>query len=637
MDFCLKLEHYRDTDNEETKDRRRIKPRTADLYGIVRHKSAEISRSEIYLDVRPRPQLDLDGPMDQQRTDQMATGAEVAETALQSVIHHPRYGYDEPRDLLVLAGLSARIGVVTIEWDPKKRPYGELVYRNVRFEDICWTIGTHGPHDPQCWWVCERKRMTPDMIRGMKKFGWQGTDDFVATGNFGDVRQGNDPSLPPGSVRLSNSFSTEPGKPMDDVRVNVLFMWMIEDEDDSTQQRSKYTEMAKHDYYLACPDCGYEEHIEDGTNLPKSGPCPICSGTMHRIEMQHTTAEALAYPDGRLIICPEDGPDTVFYDGEWDCPTRSFRHMTFEPYPHPYEPVGLSDTKLHRNMQLIIDSTFRLAYEQMSENRHLIVTLEDGLTDANGEPWMFSDAQGRVAYARDLATLNGIRDFQGAAVPNGWSEFITQLRNAFIPNFGTTDIYLDPSNTKNIPVGTLERMQQTKELPVLHHVARLQRRESIFFGVTLDMIRSKWTERRWLDYMGPEGTLEYKLIQGTALPDAHVLVTASPEMAKVSQDDAQGLQMVFGAFMQSPAIGEAMARALNVPPDQIAKLKADLGDEQGQNMGQILQKMGMPPQMIQAAMQAFQMSRGGGQGAAPAGGPSPASSAPSNSPALMGQ
>lgn len=617
LDFCLKLEHYRDADNDESNDRRRIKPRTADLYNIVRHKSAEISRSEIYLDVRPRPEAGLDSPMDDQRVQQIQMGAKVAKIALESTIHHPRYGYEEARDRIVLAGLAGRIGCVCVEWDPRKRPYGEMVFRVVDFRNMAWTAGTYGPHDPACWWVIERKRMTREQIRAMKKLKWKNTEK--ATESAGpDTAQGNDPSLPPGTVRLAQGGSVAPNPSKREEYVNVLFRWIIEDET-TAKSPEEHEEMDPADYYLACPKCGYEEKAsENGMELPTSAPCPVCAqenptdpGTMQRVEMRARSTESLAYPEGRLTIVPEDGSDVTFYDGPPDCPTRAFRHMTFEPYLHPYEPIGLSDTKLHKNMQLILDSTYRLGYEQMSENRHLIVTLEDGLTDANGEPWQFSDAQGRVAYARDHATLQGIRDFQGQAVPQGWSEFLSQLRAAFIPNFGISDVRVEPGNTQNIPVGTMEKMQQSGELPVQHHITRLQRRESILFGVVLDMIRHYWTERRWIDYMGPEGSIDYKLIQGTSLPDANVSVTASPSLQKIEQDQAQALEIVFSKFRESPAIGKAMAKALGVPPDQIAELQKELEGEQInavlQKVAQMLLQAGMPQPQVMMLMQQVQM------------------------------
>lgn len=600
LDFCLKLDHYRDQDADYSKDRRRIKPRTADLFSIVRHKSAEISRNEIYLDVRPIPNLQDTGPMDEQRTDEIEMGAELAEIALNRTIHHPRFGYEDPRDMMVLAGLAGRVGCACVEFDPRKRPYGELVFRNVDFRRLAWTPGTKGPHDPRCWWLIEEKDMTPEEIQGMKRFGWKQTDDILTTSE-GDTKQAQDSTLPPGAVRLSTQGLTEPNKSKRTKFVKVLFRWILED-DTSEVDPEQYQEMDPSDYYLACPDCGYEEHpAETGENLPKSASCPICSGTMHRVEMKASTVESLSYPEGRLTICTEEGPEITFYDGDTDCPTRSFRYITWESYPHPYEPVGLSDTKLHWNMQLIVDSSYRLAYEQMSENRHLLITLEDGLVDANGEPWMFSDAQGRVAYAKDMATLGSIRDFQGQAVPPGWSEFIGQLRNAFVPNFGTTDIYLDPGNSKNIPVGTLERMQQSKELPVQHHITRLQRRESIFFGVVLDMIRFHWSDRRWVDYEGEDGKVDYKYLQGASLPDCNVMVTAAPIMAKIEQDQAQSLQIVAQMFSQNPVVAEVFAQTLGVSPDKIAKIKKGLADQAQQSIDQaILSRLkgAVPPELI---------------------------------------
>ena len=52
LDFSLKLAHYR-TGNENTTDTRRIKPRTADLFDLLRHKGAQVLKDELYVEVWP--------------------------------------------------------------------------------------------------------------------------------------------------------------------------------------------------------------------------------------------------------------------------------------------------------------------------------------------------------------------------------------------------------------------------------------------------------------------------------------------------------------------------------------------------------------------------------------------------------
>ena len=250
----------------------------------------------------------------------------------------------------------------------------------------------------------------------------------------------------------------------------------------------------------------------------------------------------------------------------------------------------MSDTALHWSLQLIIDSTLRLGYEQMAQNRALLITLEDGLNDATGEPWQFSDVQGPVAYARDLTVLNGTKWFQGSAIPVGWVDFLNSVKGSFVPNRGTSDVYLDPQNTKNIPVGTIQAMQASGEVPVDEHIRSLRQRESLFVSTVLDLIRDFWTEARWVRFRGEQGALDYRSLRGSDLLPADVIVTASPRMKGVALQEAQALAQLAAVYNQSIALGDIMARKWGISLEDRATIRNEATQRQQMQMAMLAQK-----------------------------------------------
>jgi len=569
IDFSLKLAHYRQG-NENTNDTRRIKPRTADLYDVIRHKRAQILKDELYVEV---------WPIAPPGTDDDASLAEGSRFALEHVLRHQRYGYERPRERMVGAALAASIGAVTAEYDDQLGPYGEIKFRVVDPRRAFWTPGTQGPHDPECWWLIEER---PVFVRDLEakkgQKGWKNIDRVTAhLARDVSGTTSPDPSLPDGSVRFATEGVAAPGQMSETKTVTLLYCWKMEPKTTVEEVGSGYQELPPEQRYVFCPACGYEERYEDGSALPESpGLCPECGGTLERADAVKAEKVKRSYPEIKLTVIAVDGEIELYSEPWMKC--RGFPYMVWGPYEHPYEPVGISDTTLHHSLQLIMDATLRLGYEQMSESRRIIITSIDGLQDANGNPWLFSD-QGGVAYAADLTALSSTREFQPTSLPSGFTEFMGAIKSAFVPNRGTSDIYQSPENTKNIPVGTVEALQATGEIPVDDHKRTLHQREGIFFGVVLDMIAATWPLERWVRLRNEDGILHYKLIEASGLIASDVYVTASPKMKRVELEQAQALVQAAQLFAQSPTLGAFVLEGLNVPPSRVQRLRAGMDQE----------------------------------------------------------
>lgn len=606
LDFSLRLKHYVD-DTANVRDRRRIQPKGRELYGKLRHKSAQIVK-EMHLDVRPVDQV----------TDPQS--ADMAKWVLQSELENPIKDYKTIREGVVLGALAARVWCAALDWHPEIGAFGEIVPRILDPRSLYWTPGWSSPHDLTCPWVIEVKTMRVADIRAMGKFGgWKNTSQVHADSGERKVRsQAGDPSLPPGQTRLPADTGNPTGGETDiEARATVLLCWFRDYENTRTQPAGEARILPQGDRYMACVSCGYtEKGAGPVADLPEvGGPCPTCGNPLQRIDAEVPTEEVLTYPKGRLVICAPFS-DVTLYDDKWPYQIRTVPYLVVKAYGHPVELFGQSDTSLDWSLQLISNAMLRLGYEQMAENRDIIIAPEDGLLDASGEPWQFGDAQGRVAYWQGPGPPN-VQHFQGSGLPPAWSTFFGSVQNVLMRDMGTSDIVVGPQETKNIPVGTVQAMEQQGEIPVEHHKQKLWQAESIFFGVWLDMIRELWTEKRLVRMLGPQGQVIFQSLRGMDLPNADVTVSAAPAIDNIDPAEVNALLAVLNA---PPPMRKLLARKYNIPAQDMQQFEQDEMEwmQKQQSM------MGAPPM------------GGGPGGPMPAGGPGagPGQGPPPTDPAM---
>lgn len=590
IEYLLEHRHYK-INNPNEDDLRRIKPTTGDLYNIYRHKRSQIAKSEIYFDVWPNNAEEED---DKEK-------AEAGRVALDSVIRHPKYGYRKPRRRLVGSGLAGKIGVTRVLWDEMRQ---RIIFKFVRPTRFLWEPGTMGPEDPDCSWVMEETYPTLKEIRANRydakknPMGWKNVDKVSSdTGRTGHIEVAPEYD---GFLQSTGSAGETETK-----RATILFFWQIDLESTEEVVREVRKIMKPEDRFLFCPNCGFEHHPEGGgqdlTN-ENAGYCPNCSEEGMPRPLKIATGikkkdEVVKYPRGRLIVC-HPHTDTILYDGPWPEKMSSFPYMTWQPYEHIYKPWGTSDVELHKSIQNSLNASFRFGYEQMHASKRLFGTLEDGIKDYRGEVWQFGDWQGNHFFAEDIQTLQqGLREFQGQALPSGWSEWVQGLRSALIPNAGTGDIHVAPGESKKIPVGTVQALQETGEVPVDDHIESLRENESIFFGVVLDILKARWDAKRWIRWFGAEGEKHHEWLSGMDLPDADVRVTALPKLKEMKLEQVQAMVQALQVFQQSEELGVFALEAAGVPSSRIEKLKEDVSYRK--QLEQMLQQLQQQNQQLQ--------------------------------------
>lgn len=567
LDFSLKLRHYKD-DQGNVNDRRRIQPKGRELVSKLRHKGAEITK-EMHLTVKA-----VDRGTDPKFAD-------AAKWVLSYDINHPQKDYAQVREDFVTLALAARVGVMALDYVPGVGGFdGEVIPRIVDPRNFKWADGWKNPHDLTCPWAMEMRTMRVSDVKKMSKAGWKNTDKVGADSASGTVTTKGDPTLLPGTVRFpsGSSSSPSPGIGTSEPTCSILFAWFRND--DTRTSRMKEGSLRKlrpEQRYLLCQTCQYEDHEADGASLPKvAGPCPTCGGEMDRVDEVAESEEMLAYPNGRLTITAPFSDDAELYDDAWPYKIRSIPYAVMHGYPHPLEQIGMSDTAYDWSLQLIADSLLRQAYEQMSENRDIIIAPVDGLVDADNEPWMFADTQGRVAYWMGQG-LPAVQHFQGTGVSPGFREVFGQVQSVLMRDMGTSDISLGSENTKNIPVGTIQALQTTGEVPVEHHKRRLWRAESIFFSVWLDMIRDTWTQKRLVRLSPEKGSEMFAEIMGADIPNADVIVSAAPALGSADEQEIRALQM---ALTAPPPMMDLLARKLNLSQSDVAEYQQKMDEFQ---------------------------------------------------------
>lgn len=586
LDFALKLRHYED-ETGETRDRRRVKPKGRELAGKLRHKVAKICE-HLFFTVRN---------VDEQQD--VLTAKEV-ELILKGELNDPIKDYHQRREDMVMAGISARLGVIALDVVPGIGAFDcEVLPRTVNpVGRFYWTPGWKSPHDPTCPWVAEIKTMRLEDIRRMKQDGWKNTEAVMPDGGYARIGRGGDATQAPGNTRLpNNSAIPGSGDTSAEPRATVIhFYERICADTELRPRKDTLRELRPEDFFLRCESCGYENRDHNGRDLPrkKSLPCPQCIATAEQSGMtvdpdllpkldlvrhEMDTEEVLSFPKGREVIVACFTPGCpVLSELPWR-KIRTVPYIVFGGYEHPYEPIGMSDTAYDWSLQLIADALLRQAYEQMSENKDLIIAPEDGLVDAAGEPWQFADSQGRVAYWTGQGPPQ-VQHFQGTGIPSGWREIFGQVQNVLMRDMGTSDIAMGPEQSRDIAVGTIKALQSTGEVPVDHHIRRLHRAESIGFSVWVDLISATWTMKRLQRMYPQEGPAIFKMLRGLDMPGVDVVVEAEPRIKDVDQQEVEALIKVLSS---PPPMMKVLAKKYGLSPADITEYLAGMEAFQKQN------------------------------------------------------
>lgn len=598
--FAIDLDMYQD-ENGNQKDPNRLQPKVPTLFGLLRHKAGQISRSGIHLDVQPND--DMSAP----------ELAELAESLIFKVLHDPMVRYADTRDRAALMGMAARMGAYRIEFDPSIGEFGDVVISHVDSRNLRWAAGYTSPHNPRCPWFYEVDRIHVDRVAEMD--GWKNNKDLIG-GDSNDVGGTPNSNVDSGQIQLGSTKGNSPGLRPSGVDKFVTVVYLYERHKRSSRSVEKpgsFKPLDTPDQFYSCmqPDqtgCGYQSStIGEGYQPPAvtdqfginqtpagqmpqdvPGGCPHCQGDL----MLNTSVvtEITQSGDNTLtIFAPYEDGGTIFYEGPWPHDTRSVPYFVWTGYIHPLKPMGQSDTSLNWTLALASNMSIRLGLEHMLRAKPYWY-FPTKVEDAWGEPFLFGDNQGLGIYPGDSYTATPPMMLQASGLPPAWATLNGAIDNALRADLGTNDVTFGPDQSRDIAVGTMKIQEQLGEIPVAHQIERFQQEESIAFSIVHDIQRACYTDKRFVKTMGRDGIRAGMMMRGSDLPSHTITVTADP-MSKMPQSDE--IQKMVSIAQNPPYIRNFLARSFNIPRSLMTQLDEEEAQFQQQQAAQMAQQAAM--------------------------------------------
>lgn len=590
--FSLDMEHYK-RNYGYTNDARRIQPKGQQLYNLIRHKAALLSTPPIFLDARPvQPVAD-------------ATSALIAKRVIEQRLEDPKRRYKIVRHRMVLSALAGGRGTVAIEYD---RAAGGTVFRNTDARLLMHTPGFLDMHDPRTPDVVEVVPMRLSAVREMRAAGWKVPRDLKADNWKPDHANG----LPQEShlVDLSDESGANPSADVgdgtdDDGIVTILKCYARRDPFRQSYTAAVPRELPESAWYWT-DDAGNRVPLMESPSEPFPGA--------RLVTVAEDERELELYSGGYLcIVAPFYQGKKPLFEGTWlpgavntDVRLRSFPYMDMAGYLHPLRRAGLSDTQLNYTMQQVDDMSFRAAWEQMRMAQLIGIVRHGSLFKADGRTaFELTDEPIQLAYAMDRLAMDGINWTQSPGMNQALPAFRAMLDRQW-SYIGSGDIPMPADRSRDVPVGTMEAMQQMGDLPVRVHRDIMQAEEAIAFGVILDYERAYRSDKELVQWVTDAGELDNAQVSGADLVDVNVTLTAAPDMAQLDADRIQALAQFAGQLQTMPQLMADLAPYAGLPQEAVRSIRRTVGQMlMQQQLGQMQQQAAAPqtagPPVTQAA------------------------------------
>jgi hypothetical protein len=451
-----------------------------------------------------------------------------------------------------------------------------------------WEPG-YDPHHPLCGWFIVKRRCPVPWIHenypGTRS--WVKPDTAALTDDGSRLREGTP------IIRGADGHSLMPNTAVRDNKAELWLGWYKNDRTPKSRETGKELELRPEQRYLSCANgCGYRSPLQG--ELLKQGKlerelpeelegCPDCealgqAGILKRVDRRAEEEQVLAYSRGkRLVIiapfsaAPDDEP---VYDGKWPIPrARSFPGLFLTSYLSPRRPMGKSDVTLMWDQQLAADNLRTMILQRVFENRNYWELPAAGITDYRGGRFNFRDDQFNVMY-RDAskATMGplDVRIHNAAALDTAsWQAAFGVAQQALTAYRGKEDYGLTPDATKNIAVGTVERLTQQANIPIEEYNRRKNQELSKWYGVISDMIHATYTPQR-LTRLNIDGMDLLVELWGEDMPNFDFVVEETPEFAGLEKARSEA----FNALLQVIP----MAATLGIPADRLIEIFADINN-----------------------------------------------------------
>ncbi len=399
-----------------------------------------------------------------------------------------------------------------------------------------------------------------------------------------------------GRVMLSSSPEPEPNS-QDEGIVTILKCWSRFDNTVKVKEGPP-TELDPQQQYAACPEDGCGWRTPPGAQFPPEGTfCDQCltGGKMvfaPRVVAERVDEHVLARMKGKRLEIVAALQTKVIRDGDWPQDMRGYPYMELTRYEHPRDPVGLSDTTIDSPLQIINNALMQRAYDQARTAPNIITVSGGNAKDAAGGDFQVTDEPVQMAYFDDPTT--SFNHFKTDAVSPALYQLVNMVQASFRADIGTAELGLSPQQSKDIPVGTVERIVESGSIPTDHLIRRLRRVLAPFLGVVSDIQRDAWTDERWIKYQGPDGLMRAKRLRGAAIPNADFTIKTDPSSKQMSK---QQIDAIVAWYQMPPALRDEMAQRFGIDPNTVQRINQKEQELQQQQMAMAQPVPGMGGQV----------------------------------------
>ena len=549
--FSTWLEHYK-SDHPDTKDRRRVQPKTQRQFNLIRHKVSLLLRTSPQFDTHAvKPGADV-------------SAAEVSKRVIDNIFSDPLKGYHDTRYRFVWSALAAGRGNYAIDWHPT---WG-VCFRFVDPRRIHLTPGFTYMHDPRNPCVLEELPMRRSEVRAMS--GWDVPKDL--TGDGGDPLYSDTGERDQDGIQRDQG-SNLPGideNDSDDPLITICKAWFREDPYQQNVKALRNADLPEDEWHFV------DDSTQEMVRFDPLNPVPpVSQATGQPLRLVTSRSEQNdfhSYPKGYLVItAPNYSGDTPLFEGSWvegalnpEATLSVYPYAEMTCYKHPLAREGPSDTMLTKAMVVIEDATMRSAYEQIRQTGALLLTKPGAITDSEGNQYQFSDKPLDIAYVEDILAGEFTKFIQGpgmnASLPAFWNKLGQEW--AFI---GTGDQAMGPERSRDIAAATFNAMQQTGDLPVQLHQKDLDLCESLAARAALDLC-SAYMGDQVVSWVTEEGDAAYATVRGSDLTPLHVTTAATKEWRQQDADKVQAQAQLIGM------VGKA-----GLPPEVVLILLREAG------------------------------------------------------------
>jgi hypothetical protein len=560
LSLGLDFEHYNVKDDSEVPSR--ILPRDPGIFDIVRYKASLILK-RFPISIRCRPEDDSAG-------DFANEGADEVKDMVEEWLENSRNRYRDTRRRVVWGGFAAGAWAARLDYDPERRT---AVVRPTDPRNVILPQGILDPHDPDCEYVIFLDRVATDKVRRMKK--WKGAANAMpdAGYDFPGAEAGSS-SKHPGQVNLGENANADSDDNYPGQLTTIAYcFYRTSDKTKAVKGEGKVDPGMDR---MLCNSCHWSSppQAESPQQYPLAMQCPQCGG-LATLTDQPITHEP-AYPDGRYVISAplNDGLSEPFYDDAWPVQWPTYPVLWWTPYIYPHRLLPQSDVSIHKTGVLASNAIVRMTFEQAMRARPIMRMPPLGTyLSASGQPWSGRPQDGDMMFLSATAGPAPPADImQGTPLNTSLFSLYDRLQGRFRENTGTSQIALDPQQSKDIPVGTVQAMTETGNVPLDEHGATLYEAEGPLMDCLAATLQMAYVPARKILRPNQQGVDAFKTVSGATTPRVRVEVSAGPSLDTLDMAKLDSYQKL---VQLPPQYRRGLARFARIPSEVVNQIEQD--------------------------------------------------------------